>query len=382
MAGRGALRARPDFLWADFLIERDARVCLSKLEKHGLQGGVVQVSGRTLQEQVWWRRWVVFAARKGRVDPPCLDASEEPLTEVPSKFKCEWFSEERIGPAEEGRLQMDPAMPYLGATSPKPCGFIKSETGSRKLVWAPDRALPALHAGSWDEKHENPLLLLLCGKEGPKAHVMTQEQARSLLSGRGKRAEETPEALLAAAPCAMAELAADWAARETESCAAPGRAVGVCQLPWEEEAEATLMRWLEENPPRVGGLDHRVVGGKRRKRTEAEDISKALFRLLRHEAGTNDLPMTLEGWVKWEYLIEHPRLNRHDPDVIWDCIENNDKQRFVARSDNEGTWWVAAWSGHTIADCVGPSRSVPDNEVPGTLVHGTYHQYVPSIESS
>ena len=99
MAGRGALRARPDFLWADFLTERDARACLSKLGKHGLRGGVVQVSGRTLQEQVWWRRWVVFAARKGRLDPPCLDASEEPLTEVPSKFKREWFSEEKNRPS-------------------------------------------------------------------------------------------------------------------------------------------------------------------------------------------------------------------------------------------------------------------------------------------
>ena len=376
------LHARPHFVWVDFMVERDARAFLRHVKREGYQAGIRQISGRTLEDQVWWRRWVVYGTTYSSPGPPCEDASEEPFTEVPRKFCSEWFTEVKEGQDEEGKIQLDPAMPYLGATSPKPSGlFYPRASGRRRLVWAADKALPALHLGSWDDQHPDVLWLLAYGKEGPAARALTAGQAQALLSGRRNRVDEAPEALLAAAPSKLAELAGQWMATEGNRAEPDSRAVGVCRLEWEDEAEATLMRWLEENPPRVGAPDERRVGGKRRKRPVEEEISKALSRLLRHEAGTDDLPVTLQGWVRWEYLLEHDRLSRHDPNLIWKCIEENDKQRFTAREDTEGSWWIAAWSGHTIADCVGPSRSVPDAEVPTLLVHGTYRQYVPSIET-
>lgn len=91
--------------------------------------------------------------------------------------------------------------------------------------------------------------------------------------------------------------------------------------------------------------------------------------------------MTHEGWVKWEDLMGHQRLQRFSRHELYDAVMINDKERFTARPDEDGQWWVAAWSGHTIPGCVGPSRLVPQREVPGTLVHGTYRRLVPSIEA-
>ena len=113
---------------------------------------------------------------------------------------------------------------------------------------------------------------------------------------------------------------------------------------------------------------------------EAEAISKALSRLLRHEAGTRHIPITTEGWVKWDDALNYSKLRGYNPNAIWDAVQNNSKDRFTSASDEEGIYWIAAWSGHTIPDCVGPSREVPPADVPKLLVHGTYRKHVPQIE--
>ena len=124
------------------------------------------------------------------------------------------------------------------------------------------------------------------------------------------------------------------------------------------------------------------VGGKKSKkgRNVEEDISKTLSRLLRHEAGTSQIPVTNEGWVRWEDALRFSRLRWYEPNDVWLALVNNEKERFTAEVDEEGYYWIAAWSGHTIPDCVGPSRIVPPSEVPKMLVHGTYRKHVPQIE--
>lgn len=86
-------------------------------------------------------------------------------------------------------------------------------------------------------------------------------------------------------------------------------------------------------------------------------------------------------WVRWDHLLRHPKLRRYDEDLLLQAIQHNDKQRFVLRTDTAGVMWAAAWSGHTIPGCVGPSRVVPANEVPAVLIHGTYRRHVPGIEA-
>ena len=161
------------------------------------------------------------------------------------------------------------------------------------------------------------------------------------------------------------------------------RTVGVCNLEWELETEKVLLQWLQDNPPPEEMSSSTKVGGKRhrKERSQAEDISKALSRLLRHEAGTSQVPITTEGWVRWEDALRSKRLRGYEPNDVWLALTNNEKQRFTAEVDEEGYYWIAAWSGHTIPDCVGPSRVVPPTDVPKLLVHGTYRKHVPQIEA-
>ena len=390
---RGALRARPSSVWVDTRKEVDARKAEALLKGEGYRGEVKQISGRTLQEQVWWRRWVVAMNKKGEVTIPCHGAEEEPITQVPGGYDLHWLDEGDSGPTIKGALKLDPGLPFLGATTPKPMGHVVLPGGKRKLLWAPKGPLPALHLGSWNADHEDPLLLLLQTPEGPFARALREKEAQALLYGRKVRETDEEEGILAgdllkAAPRGLATLAAVWA-QECQESNSPvvvkgegSCTVGVCALEWERETEKILLQWVAENPPQAEMSGAGRVGGKRsrRKMPEDEAISKALSRLLRHEAGTDQIPITHEGWVRWEHAMQYSRLRSYSQHAVWEAIENNAKERFTSERDEEGYYWIAAWSGHTIPDCVGPSREVPEDDVPKLLVHGTYRKHVPQIE--
>ena len=251
---RGVLHARPDFVWVDTRREKDARRALEVLKGKGYRGTVKQVAGRTLGEQVWWRRWVVALSRGEIVDVPCVDAGEEPVTPLP-------VQEEGDDKFVEGDLRLDPGLPYLGATTPKPAGHLMLPSGSRKLVWSTRSPLPALHRGSWEPGHEDPLLLLVHSNQGPKARVLSEKEAQSLLYGRNVRDIEqvesvTAENLLLAAPRGLATLAAVWAraCKEGEgplpSLGEGARTVGVCSLEWEQETEHVLLQCKRIHRPK------------------------------------------------------------------------------------------------------------------------------------
>lgn len=388
---RGVLRARPALVWVDVQTEKEGERLCKALEGLEYRVSLHQVSGRTLQDQVWWRRWVVLGSKELAFDLPCKSAEEEPVTEIPKNFATSWMAVEDRSSAVEGALHLDPSMPYLEATKPKPCGTLRtSGDKERRLVWSPTRPLPSLHRGSWDPEHRQSLLLHVARKEGPAARVLLPEEAVVLLQGRIPRKDElevkAAEALVAA-PRKLAQLAGHWASQTIgeEYTPEPDR-VGLCRLNWEEETERVMLQWVKENPPvgAAGGVGR--VGGRRGRRSREEKpesfyISKALSRLLRHEAGTADIPISNEGWVKWEDMMKYQPLQQFSQNGIYDAIMINEKQRFTAVPDEEQVWWVAAWSGHTIPDVVGPSRVVPAAEVPRTLVHGTYRRHVPHIET-
>ena len=110
------------------------------------------------------------------------------------------------------------------------------------------------------------------------------------------------------------------------------------RLNWEEETERVMLQWVKENPPvgATGGIGR--VGGRRGRRSREEKpesfyISKALSRLLRHEAGTADIPISNEGWVKWEDMMKYPPVQQFSQNGIYDAIMINEKQRFTAVPD-------------------------------------------------
>ena len=375
---RGVLHARPHLVWADSLKEGQLKEVTKRLRDLGYQVRTLQISGRTLRDQVWWRRWVAVACKTGAPLVPCRDASEEPATEVLKHYDHSWHDAECEEPAADGRPHLDPQMPFLGPSKPKPCGHVL-RGAERKLVWSPSKPLPALHLGSWREDHPENLLLHVAGKHGPVARPLTVSEACRLLDGKhggvALSEEETASQALAAAPKKLAELAGQWAKESLEGktdSPLTGREeaeeetrLGLCRMQWEDETEKVLKQWLHENPLRFTTAVGRVGGGKRGRRRDDEAhpqsfyASKALSRLLRHDGGRDDLPMTHEGWVKWEDLMRHDRLKRFSEHELYDAVMINDKERFTARPDEDGQWWVAAWSGHTIPGCVGPSRRVP-----------------------
>ena len=61
-------------------------------------------------------------------------------------------------------------------------------------------------------------------------------------------------------------------------------------------------------------------------------------------------------------------------------VYQNSKNRFIAKVDDQGEWYAAAWSGHTITGVTGPSHEAAPSTTPSVLVHGTYRAYVPAIQ--
>ena len=402
---RGVKLARPEVVWADCRIEESGKKIAGALRALGLNTRVMQVSGRTLKDQSWWRRWVVLGVQRGDICLPCLEASQEPQTVIP-RFFHDWFVCPDDEEAVQGTLQLDPTMPFLGATTPKPCGvmFVKgkndSEEKSRKLVWDPSRPLPGLHPGSWDPQHKDPLLLYFQGKRGPQAKVITPQEVCLLLEGRVApkdldQAASAALSLLAAPPVSLVRLGLNWFslqaqpegekfATEEEAVArfAPGLSpqdkTGLCPLPWEEHTEETLLEWLREQ--KVMAKNFASVGGKKSRLPIEERASKALSRVLRHEAGTRECPISPEGWVKWQDILRHHLCRDLSEEALERGVYQNSKNRFIAKMDDQGEWYAAAWSGHTITGVTGPSQEVSTATTPSVLVHGTYRAYVPAIQ--
>ena len=386
--GRGVLHARPTYVWVDTQKAEESKRVREWLRKQGYEVEVMQISGRTLKDSVWWRRWTVMASMEGPVTQPCIDASEEPVTEVPRRYEAYWFDDGNEAGKRPGVLQLDPATPYLGATTPKPAGVFKPEgTDQRLLVWNAEKPLPSLHMGSWDGAHPSNLLLEAKSKAGPVARPLTPQEAVLLLDGKPgpaeeEEAKEAAARALAAAPRSLARLAMTWVGKHGNLSGTDPNKVGLCQLRWENETEQVLYAWLRANPSTNNAEDPGRVGGRRGKQRDPKFYaSKDLSRILRHEAGTEETPVAHEGWARWDHLLRHPKLRRYDEDLLLQTIQHNDKQRFVLRTDTAGVRWAAAWSGHTIPGCVGPSRVVPANEVPAVLIHGTYRRHVPGIEA-
>lgn len=294
---RGVLHARCSLVWLDAQTQTVAQKALKLLRDCSYEAKVIQVSGRTLRDQIWWRRWVVLASIVGKVELPCVDVAEEPCTEIPRQFDAFWFKESNEEEAVPGLLHLDPNMPYLGAVTPKPTGSVKlSGSSERRLVWNASKPLPSLHQGSWEAAHPNNLLLHVQGKLGPVARPLKPQEAVLLLDGKpGPRedveASQKASALLVAAPRSLARLAAQWAGDQEMRLTTGDDKVGLCQLKWEEETEKVLMQWLANHPPpdrEYHSTSMGRVGGRRDRRDKQPGFreSKDLSRVLRHEAGT------------------------------------------------------------------------------------------------
>ena len=378
----------PRLVWIDLINKGEVASVVNFLKSLRYQVEVKTLCGRSLKDQVWWKRWVVVGSQGQGGDGKFgwVTADDEPVTPPLAGYPAEWIREGKDLPEgrwEKGLLKLDSSMPYLGATKPKPAGTILRKGGGRGLVWDPRRPLPGLHAHSWDEKAPDRLLLLGKGPDGPGARTLLPDEAIELLHGRkplppSLTVEESTWGLkeaLSAPPRSLALLAVKWSLSQMEP------KVGVCRLKWEDETERVLMDWLKQNPA-TGGLSS-LVGGKKKGKAqlpEPERAMKSISYVLRHGAGTAQCPISEEGWVRWEDLVSHESCRGFGEWVLWHAVEADAKSRVIAKPDKDGVWWVAAWSGHTLDRVVGPSAVVPVEELPTLLVHGSYRRHSSSIQ--
>eukprot|EP00438_Fugacium_kawagutii_P005313 Skav210287 [mRNA] locus=scaffold475:3020:13981:- [translate_table: standard] len=371
-----------DLLWVDSRDQSSLEALGPAVGKIGFQVKIRPICGRSLKDQVWWKRWIMTASRNPEGPFNWVTADDEPCTPPLAGYPLEWFKEDNQVEAEEwerGMLKLDSSMPYLGATKPKPVGLLMRPTEGRALVWDPRRPLPGLHEGSCSSKRRDRLLLLGKGPDGPSARTISPEEVTHLMNGKPPITKETMEEMkesLRRSPRTLCNLAVSWAASQAME------KVGVCRLQWEEESRRVLDRWLSENPAQACS---QVVGarGKKNKNRDLpahEQAMKSISYVLRHAAGTPECPINEEGWVRWSDLVAHESCRRHGGWALWDAIEKDAKDRVVATPDAEGEWWVAAWSGHTQDKVVGPAAVVPPEELPKVLTHGSYRRHTASIQ--
>ncbi|KAK4157231.1 KptA family-domain-containing protein [Chaetomidium leptoderma] len=169
---------------------------------------------------------------------------------------------------------------------------------------------------------------------------------------------------------------------------------------------------------RRGGKGGGIGGGKRgggeggRDRREV-DLSRALSRLLRHQAGNAGIELDREGFVGLERVLQWGPLRSLAPTFpeILNAVHNSDKQRFALKpnpatnpdldesSTDPSHWLIRANQGHSIkldsehllkplalpsTNKDGGSTTLPEGTVaiPPAVIHGTYFAFWPAIVAS
>ncbi|KAK0711109.1 KptA family-domain-containing protein, partial [Lasiosphaeris hirsuta] len=167
---------------------------------------------------------------------------------------------------------------------------------------------------------------------------------------------------------------------------------------------------------RVGGSGSRGRGGGRGGRFRTNkggkgrdvDLSRALSRLLRHQAANAGVELDREGFASLDKVLQWGPVRSLQPTFaeIVSAVRDSDKQRFALKlnpATNKGLdetstdpahWLIRANQGHSIKlDNEGllkplalPSEdgTIPEGSaaVPATVVHGTYFAFWPRIIES
>lgn len=112
-------------------------------------------------------------------------------------------------------------------------------------------------------------------------------------------------------------------------------------------------------------------------------ISKALSYLLRHGAIKEKLPIDSQGWVELPKLLTHNRLKTHKATIqdIERIVAENSKQRFSLK-DEEGTIYICANQGHTLASITPELELLTSETMPANVYHGTFQNKLAAIEAT
>ncbi|KAK0673816.1 putative tRNA 2'-phosphotransferase 1 [Cercophora samala] len=152
---------------------------------------------------------------------------------------------------------------------------------------------------------------------------------------------------------------------------------------------------------RSGGRGGR--GGGRPGGGRAVDLSRALSRLLRHQASNAGIELDKEGYAPLDKVLAWGPVKSLKPtfEEIVSAVKDSDKQRFALKPLQEGgdetsstdpkDWLIRANQGHSIKLesegllkplAIDPDVSKGELPIPETVVHGTFFAFWPLIKES
>ncbi|KAI1866971.1 hypothetical protein JX265_007547 [Neoarthrinium moseri] len=123
-------------------------------------------------------------------------------------------------------------------------------------------------------------------------------------------------------------------------------------------------------------------------------ISKALSKLLRHQAADAGVELDAEGFAGLDKVLQWQRIRSLKPTFaeIKAAVTDNAKQRFSMKpapgsddpeSTNPADWLIRANQGHSIKlESEGLHTPITLDNIPEVVVHGTYFAFWPQIVES
>ena len=124
---------------------------------------------------------------------------------------------------------------------------------------------------------------------------------------------------------------------------------------------------------------------KRKPPDEDVQLSKAMSKLLRHDAMSANVAISQDGWVLVSDALDY--LNQKRPRQPWSeddvtrVVNRNDKQRFALRKRNDGCSELRANQGHSMQSISVDMVRLSSATAPPMALHGTYHRAWPLIRT-
>ena len=116
-------------------------------------------------------------------------------------------------------------------------------------------------------------------------------------------------------------------------------------------------------------------------------LSKALSKLLRHDAIRMNVAISQEGWVLVSDALKYANQKKRPQQPPWSeedvarVVNGNDKQRFALRERGDGRSEVRANQGHSMPGISVDMVELSSATAPPMALHGTYHRAWPLIRS-
>lgn len=132
-------------------------------------------------------------------------------------------------------------------------------------------------------------------------------------------------------------------------------------------------------------MDSRAAAPKDERTRDEVQLSKALSKLLRHDAIRMNVAISQEGWVLVSDALKYVNQKKRPQQPPWSeedvarVVNGNDKQRFALRERGDGRSEVRANQGHSMPSISVDMVRLSSATAPPMALHGTYHRAWPLI---